>query len=243
MSQKQLIVLVIGVIGIAVIVAVALHQGKYPAAPAANTNASTIAKIRYLPLGDSYTIGESVSENDRWPNQLTSRAQKDGKSIAIVANPSVTGYTTQDLINNELPQLVSLKPNFVTILIGVNDYVQGVDAGTFTKHLNYILDVVQKQLPNPKNIVLVTIPDYGLTPTGAQYGSPQNSEAGIKAFNMIIAAAAQTRGLPLADIFPTSQGVTQDTSLTAADGLHPSGKQYVLWTNIIYAASRPLLTN
>lgn len=190
--------------------------------------------IRYLPLGDSYTIGESVSENDRWPNQLVARLAQNGTHVDIVDNPSVTGYTTQDLIDRELPLLPKLKPDFVTILIGVNDYVQGVDAVTFSEHLDHILLTVQKQLPQPSNILLVTIPDYGKTPTGAHYGSPESSETGIKAFNAIITQAGTKYNLPVADIFAVSQKVVSDPSLIAKDGLHPSAKQYTDWTNIIY---------
>lgn len=190
--------------------------------------------IRYLPLGDSYTIGESVAEADRWPNQLVARFAQDGKQLQIVANPSVTGYTTQDLIDRELPLVQELKPDFVTILIGVNDYVQGVDAATFAQNLDYIISTTQKQLPKPGNILLVTIPGYGKTPSGSRYGSPESSEAGIKAFNTIIEQTGMKYKLPVADIFTVSQKVASDPSLTANDGLHPSGKQYAEWTDIIY---------
>jgi lysophospholipase L1-like esterase len=190
---------------------------------------------RYLPLGDSYTIGESVAEADRWPNQLTSQLNSDGKHLQIIANPAVTGFTTQDLIDKELPLIARLKPDFVTLQIGVNDYVQGIDAATFAGHLNYILSTVQRQLSKPGNLVLVTIPDYGKTPTGAEYGSPQESEKGIRAFNAIIIAAGVHYHVPVADIFAISQNVAIDPSLIADDGLHPSAKEYAAWSTIIQA--------
>ncbi len=196
--------------------------------------ASIPGAIRYLPLGDSYTIGQSVPEQDRWPNQLAARLAAKGTTLQIVANPSATGYTTQDLIDHELPLVTQLKPDFVTILIGVNDYVQGVPIGTFQKNLAYIVAMLQQEMTKPKNIVLVTIPDYGKTPAGAQFGSPQTSQAGVEAFNAIIQKVASNQKLPLADIFPISQQVADDPSLIAGDGLHPSGKQYTAWTNIIY---------
>lgn len=125
--------------------------------------------------------------------------------------------------------------------IGVNDYVQGVKAETFQKNLLYILDAVQAQLSDRTKVLLVTIPDYGKTPTGARYGQPAESEAGIKRFNAIVMSEAKTRGLPVADIFSISQRVTDDTSLIALDGLQPSGKQYTLWTDAIYGLVKPLL--
>lgn len=192
------------------------------------------AAIRYLPLGDSYTIGQSVRESERWPNQLTDRARASGIHLSIVANPAVTGYTTQDLIEKELPLVPRYHPDFVTVLIGVNDYVQGVDPIAFTRNLNYILDSLQSNITKPKHIILVTIPDYGLTPTGGRFGPPEVSRVGVEKFNGIIREAASAHNLAVADIFSVSQTVVKDPTLTASDGLHPSGKQYKLWTEVIY---------
>ncbi|HSH55717.1 MAG TPA: SGNH/GDSL hydrolase family protein [Candidatus Limnocylindrales bacterium] len=189
-----------GLVLILLIALVLTYQNQTPKAPVSNNPNA----IRYLPLGDSYTIGESVAEADRWPNQLVRRLAQNGKQLEIVANSSVTGYTTQNLIDRELPLVQELKPDFVTILIGVNDYVQGVDAATFEQRLDYIISTTQKQLAKPGNIALVTIPDYGKTPSGSQYGSPGSSEAGIKAFNTIIAQAGIKYNLPVADIFTAS---------------------------------------
>lgn len=191
--------------------------------------------IKYLPLGDSYTIGESVAESERWPNQLVERLKAQDIELQIVANPSVTGYTSQDLIDEELPVLSDLQPEFVTVLIGVNDYVQGVPAATFQTNLRFILNAVQGQLTNPKALMLVTIPDYGKTPSGARFGNPAGTEKGIKEFNQIIVAEALARKIPVADIFSVSQQVAQDKSLVASDGLHPSGKQYTAWTDVIFS--------
>ena len=224
-------------IGLGVMVAV-LGLIAFRQSPKRPSVATVPGATRYLPLGDSYTIGESVAEAERWPNQLVKRLANDGKQLQIVDNPSVTGYTTQNLIDRELPLVTQLKPDFVTIQIGVNDYVRGVDAETFKEHLDYIITTVQGQLAKSGNIVLVTIPDYGKTPTGAQYGSPQESEKGIKAFNDTIIAAGDKYKLPVADIFTVSQEVARDPSLIADDGLHPSGKQYTAWTNVIHQTLR-----
>jgi acyl-CoA thioesterase-1 len=232
-----MVVGLIVVISIAIAIAFSRHQMQKgpvtskPAQPAAQSDA-----IRYLPLGDSYTIGQSVPEADRWPNQLVARLSSQGTKLRIVDNPSVTGYTTQDLIDRELPLLSKDKPQFVTILIGVNDYVQGVPAATFTNNLNYIIATVQASLTQPKNVLLVTIPDYGLTPTGAEFGDPNQTAQGIMTFNTIIEQVAAAHDLAVADIYPVSLGVATDPSLIADDGLHPSGKEYTAWTNVIYTA-------
>ena len=93
--------------------------------------------IRYLPLGDSYTIGEGVIQKDSFPFLLANELQKRKIIIDILANPAVTGYTTQNLIEQELPLLQKLKPNFITLLIGVNDWVQGISEVQY-KHVSII---------------------------------------------------------------------------------------------------------
>lgn len=205
-------------------------------APAANSTATqqVAGGIRYLPLGDSYTIGQSVAADQRWPNQLVRKLAADNTTLQIVGNPAVTGYTTQNLIDKELPLVTSLKPDFVTIQIGVNDYIQGVDLASFQKNLNVIIDAVQKGIPRPDKIVLVTIPDYAKTPSGARYGDPTQATGAIVKFNQAIIQTAADHKLLVADIFEISQKVTNEPELVANDGLHPSGKQYGLWTEVIY---------
>ncbi len=221
------------VAGLYTILQLARSKPTKPASQTGQEAASTANSIRYLPLGDSYTIGQSVAVAERWPNQLAKDFKPSGKSLSIVANPSVTGYTSQDLIDKELPLVRQLKPDFVTVLIGVNDYVQGVAEQTFQTNLELIVKTLQADMTKPQNILLVTIPDYAKTPAGAQYGDPVAATEAIQRFNQIIIALATKAKLPYADIFGVSQQVVGDRSLTASDGLHPSGKQYAAWTVII----------
>lgn len=222
-------------LAISVIIGIALAVLMYMRQPSADSAADIQGRmLRYLPLGDSYTIGESVAESERWPNQLTARLQQDGLAVQIVANPAVTGFATQDVIDQELPVFERSKPDFVTLQIGVNDYVQGIDTATFERNLRIIVERLQQGLPERRNILLVTIPDYGKTPSGARFGQPDSIAAGIKQRNVIISQVAADHNLPVADVFQLSQGVVQDTGLVAADGLHPSARQYSLWTDEIY---------
>ena len=89
-------------------------------------------KIRYVALGDSYTIGEGASLDESWPALLTRHLRNEGIDVDLVANPSVTGWTTQDLIERELPVFRKAKPNFATLLIGVNDDNYGDNTGNYT---------------------------------------------------------------------------------------------------------------
>ena len=190
-------------------------------------------EIRFLPLGDSYTICEGAKWEESWPFLLTQHLNDSGIAIKLLGNPSVTGYTTDQLIREELPVFDKLKPDFVTILIGVNDYVQGRTDQQFADKLVFILDHVQKQLPDPSKIILISIPDYSVTPEGAQYAHGRDVNKGIRQFNDIIKAEASKRKLRLVDIFPSTLKMKNDPSLICNDGLHPSAKEYTNWEVLI----------
>jgi acyl-CoA thioesterase-1 len=190
-------------------------------------------KIRYVALGDSYTIGEGANQGEDWPTLLTNDLQSKGVNIELIADPSVTGWTTQQLIDNELQIYNSSHPTFATLLIGVNDWVQGVSANAFKKNLNYIIDHMEIKLPNKKRLVLITIPDFSVTPTGQQFSNGRDIAKGIAEFNSIIKEEAKTRGLSVVDIYPLTQHMKDNPDLIADDGLHPSAKEYRLWEQMI----------
>src|SRR5690242_12887941 len=123
-------------------------------------------KIRYAVIGDSYSCGEGAKPSESWPALVTARLKQQGLDVDLVSNPSVTGWTTKDAIDKELPKFVNSNPNFASLLIGVNDWVQGVDEDSFRTRLSYLLDSMLAVLPNKKRLLVVTIPDFGVTPTG-----------------------------------------------------------------------------
>ena len=197
--------------------------------------------IRYVAIGDSYSIGEGASPSESWPALLTQRLKEKGVRIDLVANPSVTGWTTQQAIDRELPVYFKNKPNFATLLIGVNDWVQGVDQKTFRQRLSFLLDQMLSILPSSNRLLVVTIPDFGVTPAGSKYSRGRNISEGIASFNRIICEESKSRGVRVVDIFPESKKMEADKSLIAADGLHPSAKEYADWENIIFPAALELL--
>ena len=197
--------------------------------------------IKYVALGDSYTIGEGAKSGEAFPDLLIKHLKESGVDIVLSANPSVTGWTTEDLIEKELPVFNQVKPDFVTLLIGVNDWVQGIDSLTFHKNLSYILDYVQAGLPDKSKVLLITIPDFGVTPTGKRYSEGRDISKGITEFNNIIKREARTRNLPVTDIFPETQKMKDNIELIAHDGLHPSAQEYALWEKIIYPVVYKLL--
>ena len=198
--------------------------------------------IRYVAIGDSYTIGEGAKPDEAWPNVLTKHLREQGINIELIANPSVTGWTTQMAIDRELPVFVKAKPNFATLLIGVNDWVHSVDANTFRQRFVTLVDRMLELLPNKQRLLVVTIPDFGVTPTGQNYSRGRNISEGIASFNRIITDEAKKRDLRLVDIFDLSKKVKDNPSLVAGDGLHPSAKEYAEWEKLIFPVALELLS-
>lgn len=199
------------------------------------------AADRYVALGDSYTIGEGVAPGERWPDVLVERLREAGMPIDLIANPSVTGWTSAQLIEHELPILEMSDATFVTLLIGVNDWVQGVARDVFNDRLRTILDRIQAILPDPRKVILITIPDFSVTPQGATYSRGRDITAGIAGFNALIIDEGVARGLPVVDIFPLSRALVSH-EFVGDDGLHPSGAAYARWVDLVLSEALLLLS-
>ena len=196
--------------------------------------------LRYVALGDSYTIGTSVDVAERFPDQLVAALGTEAPTLRLVANLGVNGYTSADVVREELPALEDLDPEFVTLLIGVNDVVQGVPIDTYEGNVTTILDALLPRLP-AERIVTVAIPDYTVTPAGADYGDPARQHDAIVANNAVMERLASERGIAHVDIFDLSLRVADDRTLVADDGLHPSGAQYGLWVERILPVVKGLI--
>ncbi|MEP7378734.1 MAG: SGNH/GDSL hydrolase family protein [Chloroflexota bacterium] len=191
----------------------------------------SVGAVRYVALGDSYTIGTDVDQSERWPDQLVGKLA-GSVDLELVANLGVNGYSSFNVLDRELPLLDALDPDFVTLLIGVNDVVRGTPADKYRENLDQIFDFLLDRLPASR-IVVVSTPDYTLTPAGNSFGDPLQQRAAISEFNGIEQEIAQSRGIKFVDISGMANEVPQDPSLVADDGLHPSGRQYAGWVELI----------
>ncbi len=199
--------------------------------------------LRYAVIGDSYSIGEGASEAESWPALLAASLTKSGIAVELVSNPARTGWTTRDAIEMELPLFRAAQPDFGTFMLGVNDWVQGVEPAIFRANVAALLDAMLEILPNDKRLLVINVPDFSVTPDGPTYARGRDISAGLAAFNEIIAEESVRRGLPFVDVFPASKRMGEDSSLIAADGLHPSAKAYAEWERLIFPAARKLLSS
>ena len=201
-----------------------------PAAPRA---------LRYAVVGDSYSNGEGVGIERSWPAQLAARLRRAGVPFAVVANPATSGWTSAQARALELPVFAAARPQVATLQIGVNDWVQGVPASTFRSNLRALLDGMLRTLHAPRRLLVVTIPDFSVTPSGAAYTGGRDATAGIAAFNAVIRAECRARGVAVADVFAVSRAMGRP-GLTAPDGLHPSARELARWTDRIAPIARRL---
>jgi len=197
--------------------------------------------IRYAVVGDSYSIGEGASEPESWPRLLAQQLTATGCPVELISNPSRTGWTTADAIEQELPVFRAARPQFGTLMIGVNDWVQGVEPALFRDRFTQLLETMRSVLPNEKWLLVVNIPDFSVTPKGGEYARGRDISAGLTSFNQIIAEETRRRNLPLVDVFPLSQQMRGCPDLVAADDLHPSAKAYARWAGLIFPTAQALL--
>lgn len=230
--MKTEIYIAIVMIFIMILVYSVWYFNRMPTQSYRDTFTDTEIGIRYVAVGDSYTIGVGVEEDERWPNILFDHLKEMGINVQLVANLAVSGYTVKDVIEQELEQVKKIRPDFVTILIGANDSFSQKDAKSYQQELQDLLDKIQPMLTNPKNIVLITIPDYSKSPIARRYQS--NGELYlIEQYNEMIRKEATKRNLGVVDIFPISQEMLNDKDYVS-DGLHPSAISYSKWESVIF---------
>lgn len=189
--------------------------------------------LRVLALGDSYTIGEAVPEAERWPVVLSQRLRAEGLNATPPQIVARTGWTTDELdaaIDAANPQGPF---DLVTLLIGVNNQYRGRSVDEYRGQFRGLLSrAVGFAGGQAGRVVVVSIPDWGVTPFGAQdRRGPEQIGREVDAFNAVAKEEAAARGVAFVDITGTSR--TTARQMVASDGLHPSGAQYALWAEAV----------
>ncbi|RDS79071.1 SGNH/GDSL hydrolase family protein [Dyella monticola] len=188
--------------------------------------------LRYLALGDSYTIGEDVPAQARWPAQLVETLRRRKVSIDDPTIIAVTGWTTDELSDGMDRATLAPDYDLVTLLIGVNNQYRGRSSENYREQFRALLiRAVGLTGRRAGSVAVVSIPDWGVTPFG--YASGRNVQRighELDAFNAIAHEEADHAGAHFVNITGISR---EHAGLVASDGLHPSGAQYALWTDAI----------
>ncbi|KAA3633634.1 MAG: SGNH/GDSL hydrolase family protein [Bacteroidetes bacterium] len=186
--------------------------------------------ISYLALGDSYTIGQAVDQNMRWPIQLAKKLKENNIIIEPVNIIAQTGWTTSNLIQS----IYDMEPDqhdLVSLLIGVNNQYQGQPFDVFQTEFDSLLNISIQLAGNIKRVFVVSIPDYGVTPFGANNAEQIAQE--LDMYNEYMQQACIALEIPFVNITNLSRQLGDSPGALAVDNLHPSGSQYTQWVNLI----------
>jgi lysophospholipase L1-like esterase len=203
------------------------------------TSSDSFEPLRYLALGDSYTVCTGASGVDQsWPEIVAKRlAQRVGRKVEVT-NPAVNGFTTLDLIDKELAFIKRLEPGLVTVLIGVNDLVRGRETDQYRASLVTIYDeVATLDLPSGRALA-ISIPNWSVVPAAREYGDPEEIRHLTDTFNDIAHEAAAARSFKWVDITAASISGLGTAGWISSDGLHPGDRQYAAWAEVIWHGIR-----
>jgi lysophospholipase L1-like esterase len=213
-----------------------------PVVPVDTTTPVNNVVKSYLALGDSYTIGSSVTMDERFPKQTVNNLLAAGVQVNLPEYNASGGWTTADLLNslNNSPPSKS-RYDLVSLLIGVNNQYQRGSQETYRVQFTELLNRAIAYAGGRKSRVFVlSIPDYSVTPF-AQYSDTARISDEIDQFNNINRQISQEMGVQYLNITPISREGRADPTMQAADGLHPSGKQYQRWASLLSPAMKAAL--
>lgn len=191
--------------------------------------------LTYLALGDSYTIGESVTTYGAFPYQLSAALKTDSVNVQDPKIVARTGWTTSNLIDAIKGEDLKPSYDFVTLLIGVNNEYQGADIETYKIEFKQLLQTaIHFAGDNPNRVFVLSIPDWGVTPFAKNDSrSPATIAKEIDAYNAINKQQTADSDANYLDITAISREAATDPTLLASDGLHPSAQMYARWIALL----------
>ena len=197
--------------------------------------------VRYLALGDSYTIGEGVETGERWPAQLAALLRARGTAVAEPEIVARTGWTTDELeaaIDGAAPRGPY---GLVSLLIGVNNQYRGGAQSIYRTQFTALLRrAIRFAGGDTSRVVVLSIPDWGVTPFAEGRDRSQIASE-IDGFNAAAREVTSELGARWVDVTPASRQAGADAAMLVADGLHPSGRQYARWAELALPAAASAL--
>lgn len=199
--------------------------------------------MSYLALGDSYTIGEGVAEDGRWPVLLARALREEGIALDEPRIIATTGWTTDELSDAIDAAQPPGRFDFVSLAIGVNNQYRGRPVDEYRSQFAALLErAIGFAGGRPDRVLVLSIPDWGITPFARHERPHAAMIAGeIDAFNAAAAAMCAARGVAFVDITPVSRRLGAQPAMLAEDGLHPSAAMYAQWTALALPVARALL--
>ena len=198
-----------------------------------NSDNSNQTQFSLLALGDSYTIGEGVNEDQIWPNQFIKVAYENGVDFSSPRIIAETGWKSYDLINAIESSNFEKKYDYVSLLIGVNNQFNSRPVNEFENDLDKLLIKINNLKKKNGSVLIISIPDWGSSPFGEGFDRNVISNE-INTFNNSLKNFANTNGLNYVDVTEISRRAINEPNLIAIDNLHPSGIMYLEWAKKIF---------
>ncbi len=187
----------------------------------------TPTSIRYLSLGDSFTIGTGIQPERAFPAVLAQKWRDAGHAVEVL-NPAKNGYTTDDVIGQQLHHAVSFAPTIVTLLIGANDIVRGSDDSRYREQIRRIHRGLRQASIPAKAVIVLPQPEWSRSPAAAPYGTPESLRTRIEHFNAVVEEEAELAGSRYIDLYPLMKRQAA-AEMLATDELHPNAEAYIEW--------------
>jgi lysophospholipase L1-like esterase len=190
-------------------------------------------KYTYLALGDSYTIGEKVTTEENFPNQVIQLLKQQGFEFKTPEIIATTGWTTDELQDGIDKANLKKRYDFVSLLIGVNNQYRGRKVEEYVPEFESLLKQAIAFAENKSDhVIVLSIPDWGVTPF-AKERDTNKIAAEINEYNKANKAIADKYKVHYINVTESTREATHDSSLLAEDGLHPSGKEYKKWAEAV----------
>jgi lysophospholipase L1-like esterase len=209
----------------------------------ASHTTALVPELRYLALGDSYTIGEAIDEAGRWPMQLAKALRAEGIPVADPRIIATTGWTTDELDAAITAQEPLGEHDFVSLLVGVNNQYRGRSVEEYRVQFAALLwRAIGFAGNRPERVLALSIPDWGVTPFAQQENRDRDQIARqLDAYNLAAREACLQRGVAFVDITGVSRARGSEAAMLADDGLHPSAAMYAEWTKLAFPVAHQLL--
>ncbi len=183
----------------------------------------------YLALGDSYTIGEQIPFAENFPNQTVGLLKNTGSAFYDADIIAKTGWTTDELDAAIDAANISKPYDIVSLLIGVNNQYRGSPVKNFKIEFEHLLQrAIQFASNKPNRVFVLSIPDWGVTPFAEGRDRKKIVEE-IDAYNTVCEISAKEFKTHFINITVLQRTDGNKSEFLAADGLHPSGKEYKKW--------------
>jgi lysophospholipase L1-like esterase len=223
---------------VALVFAGCARKSNEPARPSTEpVSDDGLEEIRYLALGDSFTAGTGNSPADAFPCRLASKWRAHGRKVTL-KNVAVNGYTTEDVRQDEIPQVAPFHPTLLTLAVGANDRVQGSSSDEYRSNVRVLFREIIDAGVAPTRIVALPQPDWSLSPAAAEVGDAAQIGADIVAFNAILRDEALSAGARYVDLYPLMHKQAE-AKMLAGDDLHPSARAHEEWAEALYERVQP----